>query len=257
MPPAYQSLREAVLKANGRIITGVLDEHDKQAITAQLDFEVKRADEPSVRAALDAAGDVIARQVTRAAETEGVTDTKVTYQATLLTANRLRPRELMTLALEVPVVEQAVSLLSAQAAEAKARQVDARISREPSGKVTAKLIYDVPLTAADGLAEQFKKAGTVRVQQSVRDPQAPDGKFATARIDVTLTSGERILGDDAGVWPPVKRGLTYSASVLLTSLTWVVFGLCVVLPWAAIGYGGYRVVRWMGLPSGTTPTPAA
>jgi len=74
---------------------------------------------------------------------------------------------------------------------------------------------------------------------------------------VTLTSGERILGDDAGVWPPVKRGLTYSASVLLTSLTWVVFGLCVVLPWALVGYGGYRVVRWVGRPGGTPATPAA
>ena len=35
----------------------------------------------------------------------------------------------------------------------------------------------------------------------------------------------------------------YSASVLLTSVTWVVFGLCVVLPWALIGYTAYRVVR--------------
>ena len=59
------------------------------------------------------------------------------------------------------------------------------------------------------------------------------------------------------MWPPVKRGLAYSASVLLTSLTWVVFGLCVVLPWAVIGYGGYRVVRWIGRPTNAgaaTPT---
>ena len=139
-----------------------------------------------------------------------------------------------------------------QAAEAKARQIDSRITREPSGRVTAKLVYEVPLAAAASLAEQFKKTGTVREQQSVRDPQRPEGKFATARIDVTLKNEDKIVADDAGVWPPVKRGLKYSASVLLTSLTWVVFGLCVVLPWAAIGYGGYRVVRWMGRPAGTT-----
>src|SRR5439155_15512149 len=92
----------------------------------------------------------------------------------------------------------------------------------------------------------FKSAGTVRVSQSVRDPQASDGRFATARLEVALTNAEGIVGEDAGVWKQVRRGLSYSASVLLTSVTWVVFGLCVVLPWALIGYGGYRVVRWMG-----------
>jgi hypothetical protein len=259
VPPAYQSLRETVLKAGGRIITGQLDEHDKQNISAQLDFEVKRTEEPGLRAAIDAAGDVIARQVTRAEETDGLTDTKVTYRMTLFTASRLRPRELVTLAIEVHDVEQSASVLASQAAEVKARQVDSRISREPSGKVTAKLAYDVPLASAAGLAEQFKKAGAIKVQQSVRDPQAPEGKYAIARIDVTLTSAEKIVGDDAGVWPPVKRGLTYSASVLLTSLTWVVFGLCVVLPWALVGYGGYRVVKWIGKPGipGSTPQAAA
>jgi len=41
------------------------------------------------------------------------------------------------------------------------------------------------------------------------------------------------------------------------SVTWVVFGLCVVLPWALLGYGGYRAVRWMARPTGTPPTPPA
>jgi len=255
VPPTYQSLRETVLKLGGRILTGQLDEHDKQAITAQLDFEIKRAEEPAVRSALESVGDVIARQVTRASEAEGVTDAKVTYRATLLTASRLRPRELMTLVVEVPDVEQSATVVAAQAAEAKARAVDARISREASGKVTAHLLYDVPLSAAAELAEQFKKAGTVRIQQSVRDPQAPEGKYAIARLELTLTSADRIVDANGGVWPPVKRGLTYSASVLLTSLTWVVFGLCVILPWALIGFGGYRVVRWMGRPSNPA-TPA-
>ena len=211
-----------------------------------------------MRTALDAAGDVIARQVTRASEAEGVIDTKVTYQATLLTANRLRPREVMSLTVEVANVEQSIALLGAQAAAAKARQVDSRINREPNGKETARVIYSVPLASAGSLAEQFKKAGTVRVQQSIRDPQAPEGQYATARIDVTLTSADQIVGANEGVWPPVKRGLAYSASVLLTSLTWVVFGLCVVLPWAVIGYGGYRAVRWMGRPaSPVAATPAS
>jgi hypothetical protein len=255
---AYHALRDAVAKTTGRVHVAQLNEQDRQNLSAQLNFEVRRTEEAAIRAELDKVGEVIARQATRAPESDQVTDSKVLYQTSFVAANRLKPREVMTLAVEVANVEQSVTLLSAQAADAKARQVDSRINREPNGKETAKLIYDVPLAAASGLAEQFKRVGTVRMQQSVRDPQAPEGKYATARIDVTLTSADKIVADNAGVWPPVKRGLAYSASALLTSLTWVVFGLCVVLPWAVIGYGGYRVVRWMGRPAspGAT-TPAA
>jgi hypothetical protein len=120
------------------------------------------------------------------------------------------------------------------------------------------MVFDVPLAAAAGLVERFKSAGTVRVQQTTRDAQAPEGRYALARIEVTLTSAEGIVPADAGVWPQVKRGLSYSASVLLTSLTWVVFGLCVVLPWAAIGYVGYRVVRRTArTETAAAPTPPA
>jgi hypothetical protein len=249
---AYNALRNAVAKTTGRVHAAQLNEQDQQNLSAQFDFEVRRSEEAAIRAELERAGDVIARQVTRAPEGENVTDSKVMFRTAIVAPSTLRPRELMAVSVQVPDVEQAATVISAQAREVQARQIDSRINREPNGRVTAKLVYEVPLAAAANLAEQFKKTGTVREQQSVRDPGAPEGKFATARIDVTLKSEEKIVGDDAGVWPPVKRGLTYSASVLLTSLTWLVFGLGVVLPWAVIGYGGYRVVRWMGRP-GATP----
>ena len=111
----------------------------------------------------------------------------------------------------------------------------------------------MPLTAAPGLVAKFKSAGTVRVQQSSRDPQAPDGKYATARLDVTLSNTDLIVAKDDGLWPQVRRGLSVSVAVLLMSVTWVVFGLCVVLPWALVAYGGYRLVRRLFRPS---PMPA-
>jgi hypothetical protein len=257
---AYQSLRDAVAKTTGRVIAAQLNEQDRQNVTAQIDFEVRRSEEAAVRAALDAAGEVVSRQVTRAPESDNVTDSKVLYKATLLSAARLRPRELTTLGIEVKDVEQTATVFTTHVTEAKGRQLGGQVNRELNGRVTARLIYEVPLSAAAGLAAQFKDGRTVRVQQTVRDPHGPEGKYATARLDVTLTTEERIVPDDAGVWPPVKKGLMYSASVLLTSLTWVVFGLCVVLPWAVIGYGGYRAVRWMArpaTPAATTPPTAA
>ena len=257
VPAAYQSVRDAIAKAAGRVFTAQLNEQDRQNVSAQLDFEVRRVEEGAVRAALDAAGEVVARQVARAPESDAVTDSKVLYRATLLSAARLKPREVTTLALEVENVDQTVKAFAAEAAEVKGRQVDAQSAHESNGRVTAKVVYEVPLSAAAGLVERFKAAGTVRVQQTARDPHAPDGKYATARIDVTVSNPERIVGRDDGVWPQVRRGLSYSASVLLTSVTWVVFGLCVVLPWALVGYGGYRLVRRLSRPAAPSATPPA
>ena len=144
---------------------------------------------------------------------------------------------------------------------AKGRQIDVKSGRERHGKSSARIVYEVPLATASGLVEQFKSSGSIRVLNTSRDPQAPEGKSATARIDITLGNAEGIVPQDDTLWTPVKKGLTYSASFLLTSMTWVVFGLCVVLPWAVVGYGGYRVVRRIAGPSPTdvpsSPDPVA
>src|SRR5262249_27649565 len=84
----YQALRDAIEKAHGRVLTAKLDEQDRQNIVAQLDFEVRRADEGAMQAALAAAGDVIARNVTRAPEGDNFTDSKVLFRTALVNAAR-------------------------------------------------------------------------------------------------------------------------------------------------------------------------
>jgi len=254
---AYQALRDAVAKTTGRVLTAQLNEQDRQNVSAQFDFDVRRADEGAVRAALDAAGEVLSRQVTRAAETDSVTDTKVLYRVAFVSAGRVKPRETITLTVEVADVDGTATLFAAQVAEVKGRQVDVKLDRDSNGRVTAALVFEVPLTAADGLVGRFKSAGAVRAAQSARDPQAPEGRYATARLLVTVTNVEAIVPDGDGLWSKVRKGLSVSAAVLLTSVTWVVFGLCVVLPWAVIGFGGYRLVRRLVTPAPTAPAPTA
>jgi hypothetical protein len=256
VPSAYQTLRDAIGKTTGRVLVAQLNEQDRQNITAELDFEVRRSEEGAARAALEAAGEVLSRQVTRAPESDSVTDTKVLYKVTLLSANRLKPRETTTLAVEVKDVDGTAAAFTAQVAEVKGRQVDAKLDRDAGGRATAKLVFEVPLSAAPVILDRFKSAGTVRLAQSARDPQATDGKFATARIHVTVTNVESIVPEGSGLWPKVRQGLSLSASVLLTSVTWVVFGLCVVLPWAVVGFGGYRVVRRFVQPATPAATPS-
>ncbi len=243
VPAGYTALKEAIGKANGRVLASTLNEQDRQNVSAQLDFEVRRADEPALQAALAAVGDLVSRNVTRAADTENVTDSKVMFRTTLVSAARLKPRETTTLAVEVADVDATASVFGAQVGEVKGRQVDAQITHERTGRVTARLVYDVPLAAAAGIVEKFKTAGAVRVNQSGRDPQAPDGRYATARIDVTLSNADPLVANDDGLGKQVRNGLSFSANALLLSVSWVIFGLCVILPWAVVGYGGYRLVR--------------
>src|SRR5262249_42127667 len=150
-----------------------------------------------------------------------------------------------------------VANLAAQVGQAKGRVVEANVGHERSGRVTARLIYDVPLAEAQGLVEKFKHAGVVRAQTTARNPQAADGKLALARIDVTLANQELIVAHDDGMWPQIRKSLSFSFSALMWSLSFIIIGLCVVLPWGLLGYGGYRVYRRLNPPAPTALPPAA
>ncbi len=261
VPTSYRSLQDALAKTKSRVIKAQLNEQDRSNITAELHFEVRRADEATIQAALAAAGEQLTRNVVRSEQTQNVTDAKVQYQVSLINAARIPPRETITLGIEVPDVEEKAAFLAAQVKEAGGRIVGSQVGHERSGRLTARLVYDVPLTAAASLAEQIKKTGTVRAQQSTRNPQAPEGKLAIARLDVTLSNAELIVPKDDGLWPSVRSGLATSVKFLSFSLSWIVVGLCVVLPWAVVGYGLYRLGRRLfGSPApvlATTATPPA
>ena len=176
------------------------------------------------------------------------------FRTSFISATKLSPRETTTLAVEVTDVETAATVISAQVGEVKGRPVNVQINHERNGNVTAHLIYDVPLTSASALVEKLKAAGTVRLNQATRNPQATDGKYAIARLDVTLTNVEQIVSKDDGIWPQVRKGLTYSVSALLLSVSWLVVGLCVVVPWTIVGYGVIRVVRRVFRTAAPAPT---
>jgi anti-sigma factor RsiW len=256
VPAGYRALQDAISKAKGRILTAQLNEQDKQNITGTLDFEVRRVDEAALLEALTAAGDIFSRKIIRAQDSDNVIDSKIRLQVTLINAARLQPRETVILGIEVTNVDQTAAVLTSLANESRGRTVEAHTARERSGRVTAKLLYEVPLAGARELVEKFKEAGVVRVQQSTRNNQVPESTLAAARIDVTLSNVELIVPSDEGLWPPIRTGLHSSFVAISWSLSFVVIGLCAVLPWVLIIYGGYRLFLWLRK-RGPAPTPAA
>lgn len=255
IPAGYKSVLASVERQKGRVVTASLNEGDLQNVTAQLDFEVKRADEPTVTTAIGPNGDVLSRKSVQAPAGTHVTESKVLVRVTFVNALRLKPRETATLAIEVENVETTAAAFASHVADAKGRVVDSQVAAERDGKVTARLVYDVPLAAAPGVIERFKKEGKVRVQSSTRDVNATDGKFAIARLDVTLSNQDLIVPSDSGVGPQMRKGLSNSVTVLLSSLSYLIFGLFVILPWALIGYAAYRVVRYLVRKPTPTPDP--
>jgi len=138
--------------------------------------------------------------------------------------------------------------------ESRGRTVVSQVTHKRDGSVVAKLVYDVPVAAASGLVEKFKHAGILRLQEASQNLQVPDVALAVARLDITLSNTELIVPSDTGLWPQIRKGLSNSLLAIFWSLSWVIFGLLVVLPWALLIYGIYRlVVRLRKKPETATP----
>jgi anti-sigma factor RsiW len=252
VPAAFSKLREILAKVKGRVLNAQLNEQDRQNVTAQLDFDIRRADEGTIQNSLSGAGETLSRHVGRVPEGENVTDGKVRFKVELLQPTAIPPREVITLALEVADVEGALAVLNAQVKEIAGRTVDSQVGQERNGRVTARVIADVPLTAEAGLTARLKSAGVVRVQRVTRNPQAPEGKLAVARLDVTF-SNEVLLPRDEGLLAQVRNGLSFSLRGLSLSVSWLIVGVLFLLPWVLLVYAVVWLLRRLWRPE---PAPA-
>jgi hypothetical protein len=254
VPAGFRTLQEAVAKAKGRVLVANLNEQEKQNISAQFEFTIRRGEEAAIQTALAAAGEIYARKATRAADGDNVLDSLILVKVALINPSNIQPRETVTLGIEVADVDQAAAAMTAYVVQVKGRAEQARMSHEPNGRVTAKLIFDVPLVAAAGVVEKCKATGTVRAQQSTHNPQVPESALAIARLEVTLSNTDLIVPSDEGIWAQVRKGLKTSFVAISWSLIVVIIGVCAVLPWVLVILGVYVVVRRLRRkPAAATP----
>jgi len=256
VPAGYRTIQAALAKVKGRILTAQLNEQNKQNITAQIEFDILRSDQAGMDETLAKAGDTLTRNVTRNQDGHNLLDSLVRHKISLINLARIPPRESLVLGIEVPSVDSTAAAFAGLVHESQGRVIESNVAHERNGRVTAKLVYDVPLTSASSLAERFRNAGVVRVQQAARNAQVPEGPLATARLDVTLSNADLIVPSDDGLWMQIRKGLSTSFVALSWSLMVVVVGVCFVLPWALIGYFAYRIVVRLKRPAGDARTPA-
>ena len=63
-----------------------------------------------------------------------------------------------------------------------------------------------------------------------------------ARLEVTLSNQELIVPSAEGPWTQLGKGLSNSLVAIFWSLSWLIFGVLVLLSWALIIYAIYRIV---------------
>ncbi len=240
---AYHALASAVAEVGGRVIRSELNVQEQNNVNGILEFEVRREDRDKLQKALESAGTLFSRAVTRAADNINTVDSKIRLQVHLTHVDQLPPRERTKMMVEVADVDRATSSLIGSITAAGGRVIDTEQSKDSNGQIRSHVVAEVPLSKAADVRGQIRGLGTDRINESSTNHQAPEGEVARAQFDVTLANADLIVGRDEGLGNAVKSALSTSVRGLLWSLQFIVVGLLIVGPWALLLWGGWRLWR--------------
>ena len=143
----------------------------------------------------------------------------------------------------VSLRDKSMADLQSFATGAGGRVIQSNLSQERGGQTIGKLVVDVPLAKSVELITRAKGQGSVRMVQSTKDAQVPDGSLARARVDMTFATSEGLVASDQGVWASIRRGLAASMTGLMWSLQLIIIGLCFVGPWVLLILLGWKLLR--------------
>jgi hypothetical protein len=241
----HRRLKEALGHAKAQLHHGDVSEPDGVRIKAELSFDIPTQEQEAIDKVLAEVGAVLSRGTEQAQVKQGerVTGRKVGYRVVLLNVAGIPPRETVNLELEVKDVDQAEAALSEWARASKGFVTPAERTYERNGKVSAVLKCDVPLSGAAEVLRKFRGAGMVRDQKTATNAQVPENGLSTAKIEVKLNGAGPLVPSDEALLPQVERSLSFSLRILIWSLMLVVGGVAVILPWALVAWGIYRLVR--------------
>jgi hypothetical protein len=243
VPAAFATILDALRAADARIIASQLNQQDPANKSATIAFDIPRMARPPIDGTIDKVGEIVSRNITRSQDTANTLDSKIHVEMTLQSADTLPARETTTLGVEVPDVQKSVDDLVTAAGDLGGREIDKDISQDQNGRSVAHVIVEVPLDKADGLSERIESWGHRRSKEVTHNQQAPPGKLARGRLEVTLADAATSLGGQETTWDAVRNGLSVSGQGLRWSMQMIVIGLCFVAPWAGAIWIGWRLFR--------------
>jgi hypothetical protein len=235
VPGAFNDILSAIRAGDGRVLQSDLNEQNPQDVVGTIVFEMPRTAAVAVNSAIDKAAQVLTRVVNRSSNTDNTVDTKLRLQMTLMSAERLAPRQTTTIREEVADVEHAVDDLANAAVTAGGRRLgNGDLTQDRAGHVTAQVVVEVPMTKAGPILDQIERMGNRRGKQVAFDTSVPEGLLARARIDATFSNSAASLGGEETTWDAVRDGLSTSGKGLRWSVQMLVIGFCFVAPWGVM-----------------------
>lgn len=87
VPDGFNDLLNVVVSKGGRVISSQLDQQDRESITGVLEFEISRDASAAIDAAVNKAGEIIGRNISRSQDTQNTVDSKIQFHIDLLEAN--------------------------------------------------------------------------------------------------------------------------------------------------------------------------
>ncbi|HEU4339146.1 MAG TPA: DUF4349 domain-containing protein [Planctomycetota bacterium] len=243
VPEAYRALQALALETKGRILDAGLNESSRENVTANLDLELPRGGRPALDEALKAAGEILSQNVQRAPDDGRVVDSKIRVQISLQTVASVGPRRIVKLGVEVGDVDKSSERLAAHVTSNGGQLVDSQNSRDPNGRAVSYLVFEARLNAMAGFVDLMRKAGTVRIEETRRNPAAPESELAIGRIELTLSNEDPIVGSDAGFAAQMKDALRSVIAAAGFSLKFIIIGALIVVPWALIVWFVWKLFR--------------
>ncbi len=239
----YRGILKRIDDASGRVISSNLNRQDANQTSGSIRFEVKSAEADAVLNDLRQNVQVMQLSVTENPDTANITTAKQAFTVQIVGVSQIPPRETRGLSIQADDVESVVRNLITAANSLGARSPDSALQRDADGKTIARLSIDLPLSKADQFLDAARKLGKVRLSESGRNVQVPEGPLSRARINLLVGSAETIVPAEGGLTSTVREGLTTSVKGLLWSLQLIVVGICLAGPWALIAWGGWKVIK--------------
>jgi len=256
VPQAFSDILSAAKSADARVFQSDLSEQNPQDITAAITIEVPRAAAAPLEAAMGKAAQVLTRTVNRSADVDKTVDTKLRLSLSLVSADRLPPRQTTAERIEVQDVERASDDLVNAAVEAGGRRLgNGEMSQDRAGHVTSQVVVEVPMSKAASILDLLERSGSRRSKQVSFDSTIPEGPLARARIDATFSNSAASLGGEETTWDAIRNGLSVSGRGLRWSLQMLVVGFCFVAPWIFVLWIIWKLIR-RGRNRAAAPTAA-
>jgi hypothetical protein len=254
VPGHFAKLKDAIVRvAKGQIRDAQISEKDKQNVSAVIEFNVPIDQKVALDKLIGEAGPVLARSASQVAVTEMATERKYGYKLYLESASNVAPREKIALRIEVADVERKLTELKEKVKNARGRVLDEKSGLQPNGQAGAKLVFEVPLAAADGLVAQFKESGSKVSFDTQRNLQVPDNDLASAQITVVLAGVDPLVASDASY---LRRGLSWSFTVFAWCVVAIITGLGAIVPVGIVLFVMYWLIRKIWPTSAVKAAPA-